>query len=425
MPADFGETSFSLFIRFGIALAIGFLIGLQREWAHGGQDRVITAGERTFALLSLGGCLAAMLADQFGAPLIFAAVLLIFAAYSATGYFTEAWRTERVGMTSEVAIIIAVLIGALCYWDYITLAVALGIATTVILSIKVETDRFVRTLTRQEIFAALQLAVISAIVLPVLPNRSFLEPPFDVLNPFNIWLMVVFISGINFLGYVLIKVAGAHQGIGLAGFLGGLVSSTAVTLSFSERSKRDAGHAKPFALAITIAWTVMFGRVLIEVGVLNRQLLSILWLPVALAGLAALLYGGYLMLAQRATEKSDLEITNPIDLGAAIRFGLLYALVLLVSRAAHLYFGDTGIYVSSILSGLADVDAITLSMSELSGAGAVKLTTASQSIVLAVMSNTLAKGALVMMSGSPGLRKAIWPGFLLILVTGITAAFVL
>lgn len=418
MPAEF-----DLFVRFGTALAIGFLIGLQREFAHGAEDRQITAGERTFSLLSLGGGLAAMVADVSGFDWILMAVLFLVGALTAIGYLTDAWRRERVGITTEVAIIIAVMIGMLCYWGYLTVAIAIGIATTFVLSIKVETDRFVRTLTRQEMFAALQLAVISAIILPVLPNTSFLEPPFDVLIPFNIWLMVVFISGINFLGYVLIKVVGTQQGIGLAGFLGGLVSSTAVTLSFSERSKRESTMAKSFALAIMIAWTVMFSRVLVEVAVLNRHLLGVVWLPIAAAGLAALLYCGYLLLAHPPSEKSDLEFPNPLDLGAAIRFGLLYGLILLVSRAAYLYFGETGIFLSSILSGLADVDAITLTMSELSSTGALELTTASQSIVLAAMSNTVAKGAMALMGGSPALRKAIWPGLLLILVTGISVAF--
>jgi uncharacterized membrane protein (DUF4010 family) len=414
---------YDLFIRFAMALGIGFIIGLQREFSHGKDGREIIAGERTFALLSMGGCLAAMIADHLESPFILVGILLIFGVFTSIAYFSDAWKHEQVGITSEVAIIIAVLIGVLCYYGDLTIAAAIGIVTTVLLSIKLETDRFVRALTREEVFAALQLAVISAIVLPLLPNRSFLEPPFDVLNPFNIWLMVVFISGINFLGYVFIKVVGSDQGITLAGFLGGLVSSTAVTLSFSERSKRESGLAKPLALAITVAWMVMFTRVLIEVGVLNQALLRIVWLPIAAAGLAALLYCVYLYFSRRPTEKSHLELTNPIDLASAMKFGLAYAVILLVSRTAYLYYGDTGIFVSSILSGLADVDAITLSVSELSNTGAIGLDTASRAVVLAAMSNTITKGAIVLMGGSPGLRKAIWPGIVLVLVTGISVAF--
>jgi uncharacterized membrane protein (DUF4010 family) len=412
-----------IFLRFGAAIAIGFMVGLQREFAMGGKNREIVAGERTFSLMGLVGALAAMAADELDSPLAFFGIFLLLGIFSAVAYFIDAWR-GHVGLTTEVAIVITVLIGALCYWGYLALAVAIGIATTTLLSLKLETDRFVRSLTRQDIFAALQFAVISAIVLPVLPNQSFFPPPFDVLNPFKIWLMVVFISGISFLGYVAIKVVGPEQGIGLTGFLGGLVSSTAVTLSFSERSSREPNLSKPFALAIMVAWTVMFSRVLIEVGVLNLELLSVVWVPLAAAGIVGLLYIGYLYFSQRAAEKGDVEFSNPFDLGSAIKFGLLYGVVLLVSRAAQMYFGDTGILFSSLISGVADVDAITLSMAELSSTGVVEIETASQAIVVAAMSNTIVKGGIALMGGSPGLRKALLPGVLLMSITGIGVAFI-
>lgn len=412
-----------LFFRFGAAIAIGFLIGLQREFATGGKNREIVAGERTFSLMGLVGAIAAMAADELGSPLAFFGIILLLGLFSAVAYFIDAWR-GHVGLTTEVAIVVTILIGALCYWGYLTLAVAIGIATTTLLSLKLETDRFVRALTREDIFAALQFAVISAIILPILPNESFFAAPFDVINPFKIWLMVVFISGISFLGYVAIKVVGPEQGIGITGFLGGLVSSTAVTLSFSERSSREKGLSKPFALAIMIAWTVMFSRVLIEVGVLNRALLNVVWVPLVAAGVAGLVYIGYLFLSQRAAEKGDVQFSNPFDLGSAIKFGLLYGVVLLVSRAAQMYFGDTGILVSSMLSGIADVDAITLSMAELNNSGVVGIDTASQAIVVAAMSNTIVKGGIALMGGSPGLRKALWPGILLMSVVGIGVAFI-
>ncbi|MBT7781464.1 MAG: MgtC/SapB family protein, partial [Anaerolineae bacterium] len=343
-----------LFLRFGVALAIGFLIGLQREFAHGGSKDVIIAGERTFALFGLAGALAAMAADELNSALAFVGIILVFGAFITAAYLVDA-RKGQVGLTTEVAIVIAIAAGSLAYWGYLTLALAIGIATTVILSIKLETDRFARSLTREDISAALQMAVISAIILPILPNQSFLPPPFDVLNPFKIWLMVVFISGISFLGYVAIKVVGPEQGIGLTGFLGGLVSSTAVTLSFSERSNREPELSKPFTLAITVAWTVMFIRVLVEVGVVYPALLNLVWVPIGASGLVGIFYCLYLFFSQRTTEKANVEFSNPFDLGSAIKFGLLYALVLLISRAAQMYLGDTGLYLSSILSGATDV----------------------------------------------------------------------
>jgi len=410
-----------LFLRFGTAIAIGFLIGLQREYAHGGPDRMIIAGERTFALFSLAGALAALIADELSSALAFFGIILFLGLFTTAAYFTDS-RGGKVGLTTEVAIVIAVAIGALCYWGYLTFAIAVGIATTVLLSIKLETDRLARALTREDILATLQLAVISVIILPILPNETFLPPPFDVLNPFKIWLMVVFISGISFLGYIAIKIVGPEQGIGITGLLGGMVSSTAVTLSFSERSNREPDLSKPFVLAITVAWTVMFARVLIEVSVVNPALLGQVWLPIAFAGLVGLLYCGYLFFAQRTAEKGDVKFSNPFDLMSAIKFGLLYALVLLISRAAQMYLGDTGLYLSSVISGLADVDAITLSMAELSRTGVLDMDKAALAIVFATMSNTFVKGSIALLAGSGTLRKSLIPVVIMILIVGLGSA---
>ena len=415
--------AFDLFLRFGTSLAIGFLIGLQREFVRIGEKRSITAGERTSSLLSLGGCLAAMLSDIYTSPTIFIAYLFMVGIYTGTGYFIDAWKRNHIGTTSEIAIIITVLIGGMCYKGELALAVALGIATTVLLSIKVQTDQFVRALTRQEMYAALQLAVISAIVLPVLPRQPLAGPPFDALVPFTIWLMVVFISGINFLGYVFSRLVGS-QGIGITGIIGGLVSSTAVTLSFTERSKREPTLAKTFAFAITGAWTVMFARLMVEIWILNRALFARVWLPLLISGLVGVVYVVWLFFRQRTTEKGELDLSNPLDLKSAIRFGLLFVVILLLSRTAKLYFGNTGILVSSLISGLANVDAIALSVSELSRAGSLEMETASQAIILAAASNTLAKGIMVMLGGTKDLRKVVLPGMFLILAAAAITAFI-
>jgi uncharacterized membrane protein (DUF4010 family) len=411
-----------LVLRFGVALAIGFMIGLQREYAFRSVERELVAGERTFALMALVGALAAMSADVIDSPIAFLGVILMVGIFTAIAYFIDAWRGQ-VGLTTEIAILITVLIGALCYWNYLTLAAALGIATTVLLSLKIETDQLVKALTREDIFAALQLAVISMIILPILPNESLFPPPFDVLNPFKIWLMVVFISGINFLGYISIKFIGPERGIGITGLLGGLISSTGVTLGFSERSNREQNLAKPFALAIMISWTVMFGRVLIEVGVLNLDLLTVVWIPITAAGVIGLLYCLYLHFSQRVTETDTLEFSNPFDLMSAIKFGLLYAVILVVARAAQLYFGNTGIFISSLLSGLADVDAITLSLSQLSQTDELEINIAAQAIVLAVIANTTVKGSIVLLGGAGKLKRVIAPGMVIVLLTAVIFSY--
>jgi uncharacterized membrane protein (DUF4010 family) len=410
--------SADLFLKFGVALAIGFMIGLQREFAFRSRQQELLAGERTFALMALVGCLSAMIADIFKSALAFIGVIFLVGIFTAVAYFIDAWRGQ-VGLTTEIAILVTVLIGALCYWDYLVLAASLGIITTVLLSLKIETDRLVSALTREDIFAALQFAVITLVILPILPKESNLRPPFDVLSPYRIWLMVVFISAINFIGYLAIKIVGPERGIGLTGLLGGLVSSTGVTLGFSERSNREPTLAKPFSLAIMIAWTVMFARVLVEVGVLNPELLNLIWPPITAAGVVGLLYCVFLFFSQRTTEKDTLEFSNPFDLVAAIKFGLLYALILVVARAAQLYFGNTGVYISSLVSGLADVDAITISLTQHNIEGTVPQTVAAQSIVIATIANTLAKGAIVIIGGASLLKRALLPGMLLVLTTAI------
>jgi uncharacterized membrane protein (DUF4010 family) len=413
-----------LFYRLGAALAIGFLIGLQREYAHDSLDQELFAGVRTFALMGLAGCLAAMVADELASPWPFVGILIVMGAFIAVSYFVAAWH-GGVGLTSETAAVLTIIIGALCYWNYLALAVALAVVVTVLLSIKLEMDMLVRRITREDVYATLKFAVITAIVLPVLPNRSFGPPPWDVLNPYKIWLMVVFISGISFLGYVLVKVVGSRQGIGLTGLLGGMVSSTAVTLSFSERSQKEPELAKPFALAITVAWTVMFSRVVIEVAALNVELLKVFWMPMAASAAVGLIYCGYLYFSQRTDKEGDVDFSNPFELGPAVKFGLVYAAILLISKAAQMYLPAAGIYLASVVAGLTDVDAITLSMAELSSTGALEMDTAARAIVLAAMSNTVVKGGVVLSSGAPALRKALLPGFAVMLAFGIGTAFLI
>ena len=411
-----------LFYRFGAALAAGILIGLQREYAVNDKSTSF-AGIRTYSLLSLGGCVAALSSDVLKSPIPFAVLMLMFGSVIAISYFTSA-KAGYIGATSEVVAILTMMLGAMAYWEAYEVVAGVAVSITVILAAKSELERFARKITREDISATLKFAVITAIILPVLPNQSFGEAPFDVLNPYKIWLMVIFISGISFLGYVLIKVVGTRHGIGLTGLLGGLVSSTAVTLSFSQRSKSQPGLSKPFALAIVVAWTVMFARVLVEVAVLNRELLKVVWIPIAASAATGLVYGAYLFFAKRTQEQGEMSFSNPFELKPAITFGLLYGLILLVSKAAQMYFGGTGVYVSSILAGTTDVDAITLSMAELSGApNGLDVTIASRAVVLAALSNTAVKGGIAFFSGSRALRKALMPGFVLIFLVGILVAF--
>jgi uncharacterized membrane protein (DUF4010 family) len=250
----------SLYLRFGIALVTGILIGLQREFAADQtSEKEIAAGVRTFALMALIGAASALCSDILKSPLPFAVAVLCVGIFFAVNYFIEASVEHgKIGLTTRVAAVLTVCIGALAGWNYLPLSVALGVVTTVLLSVKIELHSFIRHLTRDDIYATLKFAVISAIILPVLPNHSFGPPPFDMFNPFKIWLFVVLISAISFVGYIFVKVAGTEKGIGLTGLFGGLASSTAVTVSFTQRSVGNAPLARSLALA-TRNWSQVCG----------------------------------------------------------------------------------------------------------------------------------------------------------------------
>lgn len=414
----------TLFYRFGLALVVGGLVGLQREHARGERGEVF-AGARTFALFALAGAGGALAAEILAHPGAFLAVLAVVGALVVVSHGIGAWRGE-IGLTTEMAAIVTFLAGALCYWGQYELAAALGVAVAVLLSLKFEVRQFAQRITQADVLAALKIAVITAIVLPLLPNRAFGPAPWDAFNPHRVWLMVVLVSGIGFLGYVLMKTLGPGRGIGLTGFLGGLVSSTAVTLSFAQRGRREAPLARALALGIVAAWTVMFGRILVVVAVVNRDLLPRLAPPIVVAGAVGLLYSLVLLRAARRGEVPELEVAAPFELGPAVKFGLLYAGILVAARAAHMYLGDLGVYLSSVVAAVADVDAITLSLAELGRpGGGVDPVTAARAIVVAAMANTVVKGGLVLFLGGRNLRRAIVPGFLAMLAAGIGLAFVL
>jgi uncharacterized membrane protein (DUF4010 family) len=411
-----------VFYRFGAALIIGVLIGLQREHAFEEKAKYLFAGARTFPLLSLVGALAALIADMYQSFWPFLLITLLTGGFILAAYWLSG-RKGGLGMTTEVASLITVYLGALCYWQYYALAAALAVMTTLLLSLKTELRGLARTITGEDIFATLKFAVITAVILPVLPNTPLAPPPFDVVTPYKVWLMVVFISGISFLGYVLIKIAGTRLGIGLTGVLGGLASSTAVTMSFTQRSRSQPELSRTFVFAIITAWTIMYSRVFIIVAVLHPGLLRWMWLPLTASALAGLGYAAYLYVSQLAQTAGDVRFENPFEMGPAIKFGALYAIVLVISNTARLSFGSAGVYISSIFAGLTDVNVIALSMAELSGMGDLDILTASRAIVYATLANTVSKGGIALVGGSSSFRKALLPGFILMLAAGLVVMF--
>lgn len=430
MPDD----PLALFGRLGAALAIGLLIGTQREFQFRKEAGAATtggpiAGIRTYPLVALGGGLAALLSGLYGSGLVLAVVLLIVGAMAVVAYRTASAQGD-LGLTTEVALVVTALAGAVCVTGPLEVAAAAGVAMAVLLELKPQTRRFVRALDADDISAALKFAAVTALVLPVLPDETYGPPPFDVVSPFKVWLMVVFISGISFLGYVLVQIVGPKRGVGITGIVGGLASSTAVTLSFAERSRDQARMSAALALGIVLAWTVMFARVLVEAGAVNPALLAEVWPAIAAGGAAGLLYAGVLWWRSRGDDETlqegERQFTNPFELKSALAFGALYAVILVGSKAAEMYLGTTGLYASAIASGLADVDAVTLTMAELSRpGGTLSVETAAHAVVLAAASNTVVKGGVVLSLGASAMRGAILPGVAVILAAMLAVGFLL
>ncbi len=411
------ETAWQL----AVALGLGLLIGLERERTSA-RARLF-AGSRTFALVALFGALSVLVADyseiDLFMPLAFVAILaVVVTAYNATA------REGEVGATTEVSLLITFLIGALCSWGMLALAGAIAVVTMLMLALKGWLHNLAKRIEPSDVEATLKFAIITLIILPLLPNTDYGPPGLEVINPYKTWLMVVLIAGLNFVGYILVKVVGREHGLGITGLLGGLVSSTAVTLSFSQRSRSEPSLAPVLALAILLAWTVMFFRVVIEVGVVNLSLAFDLVWGMLLMGAVSLVICIILWRRGRSQETAEVETGhNPFELGDAIKFGGLFAVVIFIASAAQAYFGNTGLYVAGALTGLTDVDAIALSMANLAQSDPANAGPAARTIVIAVISNTMVKCGMAIWLGAPSLRRTMVPITIALALAGVAAAF--
>lgn len=417
-------TDFDPWWRFAAALLIGALIGLEREFVQQRSEDSEFAGIRTFSLIALLGAVGAYFAQKHGVVVFVAAYVGLVALIWAS-YFGELRQGHEEGVTTEVAGLIVPLLGAMVIWDRVDLAAALGVITALLLALKPRLHNLARSMSAQDLRAMLEFALISAVILPILPNQFF--GPFQVINPFQIWLFVVLVSGIGFLGYVLIKVLGAEQGVGLTGLLGGIVSSTATTISLAGRGKEDPNLSSPLVMGIVISSSVMLPRVLTEIAVVHPPLLPLVVIP-----FAAMLLAGLLIVIVLWRRRSNLpeesrakaEVANPLRITAAISFGLIFLVVLLAVQAANEFFGDTGVFVASAITGIVDVDAITLSAAELASSGQIQLPVAAISVLLASLVNTAAKAVLAISLGAKGMRRSIAVAFGILIAVGVLASAV-
>jgi uncharacterized membrane protein (DUF4010 family) len=388
------------------ALAIGLLIGLEREQAKADIGGATLGGVRTYPIFALIGALATMLENaSMWLPLVALGGLITLLAISYAG---DVRKGADHGLTTEASALATFLFGALAtsrgviepMSTRLLLVVALGVTLTFLLSSKQRLHGFAAKVSREDLFSTTKFLIAAAIVLPLLPREDV--GPLDAINPFSVGLMIVLISGLSFLGYVAMRLYGKGRGVMLSAAIGGLVSSTAVTFAFANRTKQDAKLAPVAAAAIAIASTIMIARVAVLVGVIDPGLLGDLALPLAGAGVGAML-GGFV--GYRGTKKQaddDLGIKNPFELGNAIRFGIAFAVILLATKAARQYLGDQGLYIAAGVAGLTDVDAVSLSTAKQAGPDD---TAAAIAILLAVASNTIVKSSIAAVIGGRRLGK--------------------
>ncbi|MFM1813320.1 MAG: hypothetical protein RLZ98_15 [Pseudomonadota bacterium] len=407
--------------RMSVALAIGLLIGVERGWHEREEpEGSRTAGIRTHALAGLLGGVFGAVASGLGSggPVLLGMAFFTFSLAIVVFRIRETISEGTFGATTVVAIMLAFALGALAVLGDLQAAAAAGIAATGLLAAKRLLHDWLRRITWPELRSGLLLLAMTFVLLPLLPDRDV--DPWQSLNPHRIWLMTIAIAAISFAGYAAVRIAGKHRGILFTGLAGGIVSSTAVTVTLARLARVHKEHTSLLAAGVTLASATMMLRVIAIVGLFNKALLSDLLVPLS-AATAVLLAAAFLNFRQaQAPAANDHEMTldNPFDLRIVLQFGALLAVVLLLSRLASRMLGDVGVLALSVVSGLADVDAITLSMSRLAG-GEIALQTGALAIALAVATNMLSKCALAAWAGGHAIGARFALASLAALAAGI------
>jgi len=384
--------------------SLGALIGLERQWerqvsAHGSR---IPAGLRTFTLWALLGAVCAHLSRK-GQPLVFVAGLAVMAVWLGIFLYFENREESGSGLTTAATGVLTYLLGGLVVAGEARSALVLTVAMLLLLTSKPSLHRLSKHFTPEDTRMALQFLAVTGAVLPLVPDTPW--GPMGALNPRSIWLMVVMVSGLGFAGYIAVRWLGTSRGMVLTGLAGGLASSTATTLGMSRMSRARPELSADCTLALIMACTIMLWRVLVLVLAISPMLAWNLVPDFLLMSLPGAAFAGFRLWRGTGASPANSPYKNPLSLKVALQFGLLYALVVLVVKAAAKWFGGAGILIVSFVSGLTDLDAIALSLSNLLRDAQVSLGLAAQAIVLAAVANSLLKAALAATLGSPELRR--------------------
>lgn len=412
-----------LFIQNSVlSLVLGFLIGLQREmhtiYSHKVQD---FGGARTFSMIALFGYLSAW-SNTF-LPYFFLIASVMMGLLLIAAYIVNSVSIAEKGATTEFSALVTFVIGGMLNFSPPIFAVFITIIVLFILNIKDTVKEYEQTITKKDLSAAILFLIMTFVILPILPDRAI--DPMGLVNLYRIWIMVVLVAGISFFGYIAIRILGATHGIGAAGLFGGLVSSTAVAMSMARRVHENGFLAKNLALGIALASSMMLIRAGIEMWVINPSLTRTFLIPIAVGSLAGY---GYIAMLYFTSKHEDIpqkiEFKNPFDLKEALIMGIVFGATLALISLSNRYAGDMGVYAVAFVSGIADVDAIILSLSSLAKNG-LSPVTAHYAILIAIVTNTLAKAALVFFFGKMVLFRFVVSYYLISVGTFIVAALMM
>jgi len=419
---NFQLSELDFLIRMLVTVGVGFVLGLEREFSQSSEKVEVFAGVRTFTLVALLGFLAAFLGIIFS-YWIFIAGFLSVVSIVAISYWVSS-NEGNIGGTTEFATIFTFLLGGLIFVGNINASLALTVVTVVLLSLKVKLRTIIGQLTQKELYAFVRFVVIALLMLPFLPNIYL--GPFNVINPKEIGWVIVLTSGIGFVGYILMKFLGTNRGILLTSILGGLVSSTIVTFTFSKKSKETPELSQNYAVGIFAAATIMVIRMFLWVYIFNVKMLDGLLLPLLIVFFTAL--GITLFFYKKQSTKphfkGEMLLGDPLNIKNSLFFGVFYTgILLLVSYASNVY-GAKGIYISSAISALTDIDAIAISVSKLGGTS-INFLTAQNAILLATLANTVVKIGIAIWIGSKDLKKYVLIGYGFVFIAGIIGFLIL
>ena len=416
------------FLSIALAAAAGLLVGLEREQSAP-QDRTAESflgGARTFPLVAVAGALAMLLAHSVGASIL-VGVLAAISVFLVVNYADDIRRGADRGITSEVAFLATFLLGALApahdlvpsLGRRVLMVLGSAVMVTALLSSKPTLHPLVRRVSREDVVSVLKFLIVALVLVPWLPDRAF--GPLEAVNPRTIGWMMLLVAGVSFVGYAATRLLGPERGLSVTGLVGGLVSSTAVTLAMSSRAKGEPRLARAAALAVVLASSIVFLRVLVVVWVVNPSLAGTLAVPMVAMACAGLAASGLLYRRNGPPEAAGpVPFKNPVSLSSAFEFALLFAVVLLASKAASVYLGTAGVYAAAVAAGTTDMDAISLSMARLVPAQ-VPLTVGATAVVLGAATNTVVKGGMAVALGGWPFARLVLASFSAILGAGALA----